>query len=262
MPAPTPRPKMRRYGTATLPGNLTGTPNPHPTASRPPTSLGRLPAPLRPLPLGHASPPPLCPRHCHQLRRSPPANPGVPLRAMSPHNRRHDAAGPGNAPPAVFQKNRDIAISLAEQGLSYARAGNWVGCVSSTVGKWLGKAPLTEPELPLDGTLELGRLWTRTRSGRTELMVIRAVGGRPWGFRFLGRNEMLPYPLLGPIISMLYCPPSVAPFSAPARRGRARRPCIAALNAPAANLNRANAPHSDLAAIIRPALLPTAPRSG
>ena len=59
--------------------------------------------------------------------------------------------------------------------MSYARTGNWVGCVKSTVGKWLGKAPLTEPELPLDGTLELDGLWTRTRSGRTELKVIRAA---------------------------------------------------------------------------------------
>ena len=45
-----------------------------------------------------------------------------------------------------FQKNRDIAISLAVQGLSYARAGNWVGCVKSTVGKWLRKALLAVPE--------------------------------------------------------------------------------------------------------------------
>ena len=34
-----------------------------------------------------------------------------------------------------FPKNRDIAISLAAQGLSYARAVNWMGCVKSTVGK-------------------------------------------------------------------------------------------------------------------------------
>ena len=60
--------------------------------------------------------------------------------------------------PAVFQKNRDIAISLAAQGLSYARDGNWVGCVKSTVCKWLRKTPLTAPELPPDGTLELDGL--------------------------------------------------------------------------------------------------------
>ena len=59
--------------------------------------------------------------------------------------------------------------------MSYARAGNWVGCVKSTVGKWLEKAPLAVPELPPDGTLELDGLWTRTRSGRTELKVIRAA---------------------------------------------------------------------------------------
>ena len=62
--------------------------------------------------------------------------------------------------------------------MSYARAGNWVGCVKSTVGKWLRKAPLTALELPPDEVLELDRLWTRTRSWRTELKVIRdaAVG--------------------------------------------------------------------------------------
>ena len=53
------------------------------------------------------------------------------------------------------KKNLNIAISLAAQGLSYARAGNWVGCVKSTVGKWVRKAPLTAPQLPPDGTLEL-----------------------------------------------------------------------------------------------------------
>ena len=42
--------------------------------------------------------------------------------------------------------------------MSYARAGNWMGCVKSTVGKWLRKAPLTAPELPPDGTLELDGL--------------------------------------------------------------------------------------------------------
>ena len=56
--------------------------------------------------------------------------------------------------------------------MSYARAGNSVGCVKSTVCKWLRKAPLAVPELPPDGVLELDGLWTRTRSGRTELKVI------------------------------------------------------------------------------------------
>ena len=50
-----------------------------------------------------------------------------------------------------------------------------MGCVKSTVGKWLEKAPLAAPQLPPDGTLELDGLWTRTRSGRTELKVIRAA---------------------------------------------------------------------------------------
>ena len=89
------------------------------------------------------------------------------------------------------KKNRDIAISLAAQGLSYARAGNRVGCVKSTVGKWLRKVPLTVPELPPDGTLEMDGLWTRTRSGRNELKVIRnaAAGMAPGVFWFLGRGD-------------------------------------------------------------------------
>ena len=127
---------------------------------------------LRPVPPGYASPPSLCQCHCHRLRRSPLADTCVPLWAVSSHGRRYDTAGPGNAPPAVFQKNRDAAIGLAAQGLSYARAGNWVGCVKSAISKWLRKAPLAMPELPPDGTLELDGLWTRTRSGRTELKVI------------------------------------------------------------------------------------------
>ena len=57
-----------------------------------------------------------------------------------------------------FPKNCDIAISLAAQGLSYARAGNWVGCVKSTICKWLGKVPLAMLELPPDGTLEMDGL--------------------------------------------------------------------------------------------------------
>ena len=90
--------------------------------------------------------------------------------------------GGRNAPPAVFQKNRDIAISLAAQGLSYARTGKWVGCVKSTVCQWLGKSPLAAPELPPDGTLEPDGLRTRTRSGRTELKVIRnAAAGTALG---------------------------------------------------------------------------------
>ena len=50
-----------------------------------------------------------------------------------------------------------------------------MGCVKSTVGKWLRKAPLAVPELPPGGTLELDGLWTRTRQGRAELRVIRDV---------------------------------------------------------------------------------------
>ena len=66
--------------------------------------------------------------------------------------------------------------------MSYARAGNWVGCVKSTVCQWLRKVPLATPQLPPDGVLELDGLWTRTRSGRTELKVIRdAAGGTALG---------------------------------------------------------------------------------
>ena len=57
-----------------------------------------------------------------------------------------------------------------------------MGCVKSTVCKWLRKEPLTAPELPLDGTLELDGLWTRTSRGRTELKVIRnAAAGTALG---------------------------------------------------------------------------------
>ena len=63
-----------------------------------------------------------------------------------------------------FQKTGDIAISLAAQGLSYARAGNWVGCVKSTVGKWLEEAP-----------------WPRRSCRRTERWNWTACGREPAG---------------------------------------------------------------------------------
>ena len=66
---------------------------------------------------------------------------------------------------------------------SYARAGQWVGCVKSTIGKWLRRTPLTETQFatadagartrPL--ALELDGLRTYTRAGRTELKVIRGA---------------------------------------------------------------------------------------
>ena len=66
--------------------------------------------------------------------------------------------------------------------MSNARAGNRVGCVKSTVGKWLRKVPLTAPQLPLYGTPELDGLRTRTRSGRTEFKAIRnAAAGMALG---------------------------------------------------------------------------------
>ena len=62
--------------------------------------------------------------------------------------------------------------------LSYARAGEWVGCAKSTICQWLRKSPLAPPQLPPDGTLELDGLWTRTRRGRAELKVIRNAAAR------------------------------------------------------------------------------------
>ena len=59
--------------------------------------------------------------------------------------------------------------------LSYARAGEWVGCAKSAICQWLRKSPLAPPQLPPYGTLELDGLWTRTRRGRAELKVIRAA---------------------------------------------------------------------------------------
>ena len=40
----------------------------------------------------------------HQLRRSPPANPRVPPRAVSPHGRRHDAVGVMKCAASGFPK--------------------------------------------------------------------------------------------------------------------------------------------------------------
>ena len=62
--------------------------------------------------------------------------------------------------------------------LSYARAGEWVGCAKSAICQWLRKSPLAPPQLPPDGTLELDGLWTRTRRGRAELKVIRNAAAR------------------------------------------------------------------------------------
>ena len=73
------------------------------------------------------------------------------------------------------QKTRDRALTLAAQGLSYAQAGQWVGCcVKSTIGRWLRRTPLTEPRfVGKELSLEMDGLWTRSRAGRTELKVIR-----------------------------------------------------------------------------------------
>ena len=88
------------------------------------------------------------------------------------------------------KKNRDAAISPAAQGLSYACAGNWVGCVKSTVCQWLRKTPLMALDLPLDETQEQDGLWTRTRSGRTGLEGDpRCCGNGVGRFRFLGGGD-------------------------------------------------------------------------
>ena len=44
------------------------------------------------------------------------------------------------------QKTRDRALTLAPQGLSYARAGQLADCVKSAIGKWLRRTPLTAPQ--------------------------------------------------------------------------------------------------------------------
>ena len=141
---------------------------PRPTPNRPPTSPGRLPAPLRPPPPGHASPPPLCPRHCHQNGE---VRLQIPVFRCGQCRRMAGGMTPWAMKCATRRFSKKTVTSPSvwpRQGLSYARAGNWVGCVKSTVCKWLEKAPLAAPELPPDGTLEMDGLWTRTRSGRTE----------------------------------------------------------------------------------------------
>ena len=68
--------------------------------------------------------------------------------------------------------------------LGCVRAGQWVGCVKSTIGKWLRRTPLQEPQL-LGGVPERDGLWTRTHAGGTELKVIQgaatSVALRPFG---------------------------------------------------------------------------------
>ena len=110
---PYPPPEMRRYGTAGPHGNPTGTPNPRPNSKPPCNNLWMTTNPSATVAAWLciaiiATPAPLL-----QLQRSSPPDIRVPLRPVSPYGWQHDAAGRGNALPAVFQKNRDIAISLA-----------------------------------------------------------------------------------------------------------------------------------------------------
>ena len=71
------------------------------------------------------------------------------------------------------QKTATGALTLAAQGLSYARAGQWAGSVKSAIGKWLRRTPLPESALSAGSVLELDGLGTRTRAGCTESKVIR-----------------------------------------------------------------------------------------
>ena len=88
------------------------------------------------------------------------------------------------------QKNRDTAISLAAQGLSYARAGNWVSCVKSTICQWLRKTSLAAPQLPLDGTLELEACGREPAGGvLNEGNPQRCCGDSVGCFWFLGRSD-------------------------------------------------------------------------
>ena len=64
---PQPLPEMRRQGTAGPLGNPIGTPIPVQLQTALQQALDDYHAPLRPLPPGHASPPSLRPRHCHQF---------------------------------------------------------------------------------------------------------------------------------------------------------------------------------------------------
>lgn len=67
--------------------------------------------------------------------------------------------------PAIrgSQKTRDRALAPAAQGLSCARAGQWMCGVKSAIGKQ--RTPLPEPELLSGAALELDGLGTRTPPG-------------------------------------------------------------------------------------------------
>ncbi len=60
--------------------------------------------------------------------------------------------------------------------MSYAAASGWVGSVKSSLCRWLRRTPLRQPQLR-GRRLEMDGLWTRTRSGRTEIKVVRDENG-------------------------------------------------------------------------------------
>ena len=70
----------------------------------------------------------------------------------------HDALGRWYPRLAVLKKTRDRALSLAAQGLSCARAGQWTGGVKSAIGKRLRRTLLPEPQLSSGGVLKAGRV--------------------------------------------------------------------------------------------------------
>ena len=57
-----------------------------------------------------------------------------------------------------FPKNRDAAITLAARLIELRPRRKPEGCVKSALCQWLRKAPLTAPQSPPDGTLELDGL--------------------------------------------------------------------------------------------------------
>ena len=64
-----------------------------------------------------------------------------------------------------FSKKTARALALAAQGLSCARADQWVGGVKSAIGRWWWRTPLPEPELLSGAALEPDGLWSGRAQG-------------------------------------------------------------------------------------------------
>ncbi len=71
-------------------------------------------------------------------------------------------------------------MKLAGMGLSYAKAGELFGFAKSTLCKWLKQEKLQEPDMK-GRVVEMDGVWTRTRSGRRELKVVRDENGTVMG---------------------------------------------------------------------------------